>query len=67
MSNKNSIETLTSELVGISDALYLLSHQFESKNERTELSNEIIGGTLHSLAAHLERITDDLDSIEAAS
>ena len=65
--NTNNIGVLASELTGITNALYLLSEQFAFTNENCRMSNEIICGTLHSIASHIERITDDLDNIEVNS
>lgn len=59
--NTNVIENLSTELSGVKDELYLLSIQF-GKNDGCQPDNFTISGTLHAIAAHVGRISDDLDA-----
>lgn len=64
MNTTHSIEDIIAELAGIKDNLFLLSAQFEGQARDCRFSNETIGGTLASIALHLERVCEDLDNIE---
>lgn len=59
---KDRIDSVIPELSGISQNLYVLSAQLMRDPDRT--SNEsTIGDALSSIAAHIERITNELDDL----
>lgn len=63
MKNITNIDEIALELNGIKDTLFLLAKSFDNINSPADVSNEIVSGTLHTIAMHVERITNDLDNI----
>ena len=63
MKNVTNIDELALELNGIKDTLFLLAKSFDNIDRPADVSNEIVSGTLHTIAMHVERITNDLDNI----
>ena len=63
MNNITNIDELALELNGIKDTLFLLAKSFDNIDRPADVSNEIVSGTLHTIAMHVERITNDLDNI----